>query len=360
MEKLTRFLITLVILIPFSSAVSIGASPGFIDLGEVEPGTTQEIDFYITTNNDEEFQVTPSYDFSTSYTEDSGSISMENVSEQRIDGWISWTEETYSINPNTSETYTLPDGSSVNAEGTITLEVDIPPNAEPGYRIGDIELSPSISSSGGGAGARVIGQTVPTFAFKVPGSVNRDIEMDNLQAVRIGQNSVQLIAQLRNTGTATTSLRKATANIYDEDGENLGGVIFDPATLAPGEYAEVDGTWKSENVEGGDYRVEGKGDFTTGQMLISDEFILTNNIQERQSVEEPSGGETEEQNDAPILMVVILSLLLGTLLYLMEVQLTWIIMLAGGAAVVLYILLSSVSNILLLIPLISIAIIQYI
>lgn len=361
MEKLTKLLFVLVLLAPFSSAVSVGASPGFIDIGEVEPGTTQEIDFYITTNSEESFQVSPSYQFSSMYAVGENSpISMQNVSEQDISTWIDFTQDTYTIDPTNEQAYELPDGSTVNAEGRVTMEVSIPPNAEPGYRTGEVNLQTSIAGSGGGAGARVLAQTVPGFAFRVPGSVSRDIDMDNLQAIRVGENRVQVIAQLRNKGTVTTKFRGGSAEIRNSDGSRVGSISFGEATLEPGEYAEVDTTWISNNI-GGEYSVEGTGDYRTGETYISGNFVVTDTIQERKSVDEPSGGEAEEQESgAPIVMIVILSLLLATLLYLIDVSFTWIIMLAGSTAVALYILLGPVSNTLVLIPLVSMAIMMYI
>lgn len=361
MSSLHKFLLLVILLTPLTSAVSVGVSPGFIDMGDFTPGTTQEISFYITTNSQEEFSIDPKYESSLNFIGPEAPISMQNVSEQDIGTWITWTQDTYTIDPNTTNTYTLPDGSSVNAEGQITMEVSVPPNTEPGYRIGDIRLEPGIEAGAGGAGARLLAQTIPTFAFRVPGDVRRDIDVTGFQALRIGENNVQMILQLRNTGTVTTRFNGAETEVFDQFGSKVGEVSFDSAPLAPGEYAEIDSTWGSRNIEGGEYEVEGKGDYRTGETYISGEFAITDVIQERQSVEEPSGGDAEKSvNEAPFIMILIISVLLATILYLVDVDPVWIIMLSAGSAASLYILLGSTANALVLIPIVSLFIMLYV
>jgi len=358
-RNLILLTVLLLVVIQPASAATVGVSPGFIDYGDVEKGDSQEITFYITTNIEEEFELNPEYSPSTKFVDNGNGISMENVSEQDISNWISFSQNTYTIDPSTSETYRLPDGSSVNAEGSISMEVDIPPNAEPGYKIGEIELNPSITGEGDGAGARVFGQTVPGFAFRVPGTVNRDISISDIQAVRIGEDQVQIIYQLRNTGTVTTRFTGGKATVRGNS-QNLGRINIGPATLTPGEYAEVDSTWRSDRVEGGEYEIEGSGDYSTGETYISGQFVIQDVIQERQSVDEPSGGVVEEQKNTPLTMIAIISLLIGTLLYILDIKFTWIAMIVGSTTISLYILLSSAANALVLIPLLSILVLWYI
>lgn len=361
MKKLVRLLVICTLFIPFTSAISVGVSPGFIDLGEVDPGSTQEIDFYITTNSEEPFDVKPKYDLTTTYASGDGSdIPMRNVSEQNISSWIEFSQETYNIDPSTEQTYDLPDGSSVSAEGVITMNINIPSNVEPGYRMGQIELEPGISGEGNEAGARVLAQTVPGFAFRLPGNVERNIEFSDLQAVRVGQQQVQIIGQFRNRGTVTTNFRGGEVEVRDSQNRLLDNIYFGSANLEPGEFAEIDTTWISDEIDGGEYSIEGKGDYRTGETYISGEFAITDTIQERQNVDEPSGGVAEEaESEAPLVMIIIISILLGTILYILDIELTWIGILTGGLMISLYILLGPVSNVMVLIPLISLAVILY-
>ncbi len=360
MRKHSVILLALAFFLPFSTAVSVGASPGFIDVGEIEPGTTQEIDFYITTNMDEEFQVSPEYRKTTKFLGYSG-IEMENISEQDVSSWIDFTEESYTIDPSSSETYELPEGTSVNAEGVVTMEINIPPNPEPGYRMGELELNPSISGDGSGAGARVVGQTVPGFAFSTPGVVERDMEVGNIRGIRIGENEVQIIGRIGNTGTVTTAFEGAEVDVLNEGNQKIGSVRFDSATLEPGEYADIEAIWDSESVEGGEYAIEGTGSYSTGETYISGDFVITSAVQERESVDEPSGGTAEEPgSETPVTMIIVLAMLLGVLLYVLEIDLMWIAMIIGGTAVSMFILFGTASNYLVLIPLMSIALMLYV
>lgn len=346
----------------FSMAASIGVTPGYINYGEVEKGETIEIEFYVTTSDiDQEFQITPEYQKSLRYAlGENAVIDMREVSEQNIDSWINLDEETFTIDPNTSETYQLPDGTSVRANGVMSFEVKVPPNAEPGYKIGTIQLNPNIPGDQSGAGARLIAQTTPGFAFRVPGSVNRQIELTDTRAVRVGENQVQVIERIRNTGTVTTTMIQGQADITNSDGQKVGSLTLDAATLRPGESAEIDQLWTTNNLEGGQYNMEGTGDYRTGEMYVSGSFTVTDSIQERQSIDEPSASSTEEGGEAPITLIAILTVLLATLLYLIDVSVFWIMMLAGGLAITLFILLGPASNLLVVIPLISIGIMFYI
>lgn len=361
MRKLTGILFLVLFLVPLASSVSVGVSPGFVNLGDVDPGDTREMDFYITTNMDEEFEVAPEYRQTTKFIGINTGIELGNTSEENIRDWIDWSQDEYNINPDTPQTYQLPDGTQVSAAGSITMEIDIPSNPEPGYRVGEIDLNPSISGDGGGTGARVFGQTVPGFAFRLPGSVERDIDTVAIEGVRIGENKVQMIFQLRNTGTVTTTFTGGDIDIKDISGNNVGTLSIPEATLKPGEAAEVDEIWYPNSIEGGEYSVEGTGDYSTGETYISGEFVLTDTLQQRQQVDEPSGAEVEPQEDeAPLVLIVILSVLISVLLYLADVSATWIIMLTGGIAVTLFIVLGSASNVLVLIPLLSLGFMMYV
>lgn len=361
MKKVVLLALVIVFFAGFSLAASIGVTPGYVDYGEVEPGDSIEVELYITTSEiDEEFEVEPEYKSSLKYAlGENAVIDMRNVSEQNIESWIEFDQDTFNIDPSTSDTYQLPEGTSVSAEGVIRFTVSIPPNTEPGYRIGTIQINPSLSGERSGAGAKLIAQTVPGFAFRVPGSVNRDIELAGIQGVRIGENRVQIINQLRNTGTVTTTLTGGEADILDSEGRRVGQISVNSAKLSPGEYAEVDDLWVREDLEGGEYSVEGQGDYRTGETYISGDFVITDTIRERQSIQEPSTA-TEPEKDTPLTLIIILSLLLGTLLYLFDVRFSWTFIMTVVTAVGLYISLSSVPTYLLLIPVFTIAVMLYV
>jgi len=362
MRKFSVLAIAAVFLVPFAASSSVGVSPGFIDLGEVQPGQERQVDFYITTNDiDQEFTVSPEYKKAVvTYTGgEDPLIDISNASDQDISPWISFDEKPKTIDPDTSETYTLPDGSSVNANGVVTMTIDIPANTEPGYRIGQVEMNAELPTQEGGGGAQLIAESRPGFAFRTPGPVERNIEHVGIEAIRIGENEVQIIHQVRNTGTVTTSLSSGTVKVYDSRGSTVGSYFTTSPTLEPGEYAEMDRQWGGGNVEGGEYRVEGTAEYEPSEMYISGEFAITDAIQERREVEEASGGVADDPGNVPGVLVLIRSMLVGVLLYLMDVEPTWIIAITAFTLFSLYILLGPASLYLLLIPLVSVVILMY-
>lgn len=332
MKKLILVTLLFFILAPLASAASIGVTPGYIGYGEINTGETIEIDFYVTTSQiDEVFEIDPEFRNSLRYAiGDNGIVDMRNVSEQDISNWIEFEKETFRIDPSTTQTYELPDGTNVNAEGVISLNVEVPPNTEPGYRIGSLNLNPSIGGDGAGTGAKLVAKTVPGFSFRVPGSVNRNIDAVGTEAVRIGESRVQIINQFRNTGSVTTTLTGGEVAVLDSAGNKVGSIGLNSVKLAPGEYAEVDDTWVNEDLSGGEYQLEGRGGYRTGEVYVSGEFVVTDTITERRSIESPDlDRESTNNSNPPYTLIVIISLLLATVLYMVNIRLKWIVIFTG-------------------------------
>ena len=326
-------------------AASIGTTPGSIDLGELEPGQSYEQEVYITTNFDEEFLIRPSLTSGTRSSHFEGENGSE-VSEKNISDWVNFDEEV-EIDPNTTITHELEDGSSVNAEGVFSFEVNVPNDAEPGYQYGLFRLNPEISS-GGQEGTINWAETRPNFRFRIPGQADRSVEVTDVRAIRIGDEEVQIVKQLQNTGTVTTRLRRGELSILNENSEEIDELDVGSALLAPGEVAEIDTTWSSENVQGGNYQAEGIGDYRTGETHISGDFAITDVIRDPVDIDEPEA-ETEDDADIPYTLLLMVLLFLGVILYLLEVDLVWTIIFVGVTGISLFILFSSAPSYLILI-----------
>lgn len=355
------FLAVLIILM-FSGlafSASVGTAPGFLDMGEIEPGETIEETIYITTNFDDTFVIRPELRAGpiTAMFRETNEMRHE-TSEKDISEWIE-VQEQAEIDPNETTTHRLEDGSAVRANGKFDFEIRAPPNAEPGYHYGSFNLNPEIQAEGDGAGSVNWGETRPNFRFRVSGYAERDIQVTNIEGIRIGENRVQLIKQIRNSGTVTTRLRSGTADIVNENNEKVGEIRTSRATLEPGEIAEIDNTWNSEEVEGGSYSVEGTASYRTGETYISGDFVVTDIIRERQTVEEPSGGEVEETGGVPFTLILIFMVVLGVLLYLFELNFLWLVLFAGFSGIILFVLFSAASNYLILILLATTTLMLY-
>ena len=328
------------------SADSIGTSPGFMDLGELEPGESSEQTFYITADFSQEFSVRP--EFRTSFTSrmfDETNERRSETSEKDIEEWIDFDEEA-EVDPNESYSVEIGD-SSVNANGEFSFAVNVPTDAEPGYHYGAFELNPELDI-GGGPGSANWGQTRPYFRFRVSGQAERNLQITDVNGVRIGDERVQIVKQIQNTGTVTTSLRSSEVSILNENGEEVDQVRFGSTKLASGEVAEIDTIWSSEEVSGGTYSLDGVSDYYTGEAHVSGDFAVTDVVRDPVEVDEPEA-ETEDDSSIPYTLLIMVLLFLGVILYLLEIDLVWTIIFVGVTGIGLFILFSSAPVYLILI-----------
>jgi len=348
MKKLTLLAALLIFLTGLVSSASVGAAPGFVDFGEVEPGDTVQQEVYVTTNFGQEFIVEPEFGYVRSSARfDESNDRRHETSDNYIGDWFEIPEEA-EIDPNETETYELEDGSSVNADGVFTYEITVPSNAEPGYHYGAISLNPGFDTEGG-AGTVNWGETRPFFRLRVPGQAERGIDVTDVNGIRIGEERVQLIMQLQNTGTVTTRMTGGNLSILDDEGYEIDEIDVPPATLAPGEVAEVDRTWSYEDLEGGNYEVDGIGDYRTGETHISGDFSVSSVIQQREAIDEPEAEQDEEESDIPLTLVLMLLMILGAVLYFFEIDFFWIVVFVGFVGISAFIFFSAASNLLILI-----------
>jgi len=353
----TRFLILTLVIVALTQGAyssSIGTVPSSFDLGELEPGESIEQDVFIRTEFSQEFSISPSLSEgprSRHFSTDSRFYG--EVTEAEFESWIDI--EGATINPNESEEVDLngeglgdqEDVSEEEAEGDFSFSIDVPNNAEPGYYFGSLRLNPEITGGDDGAGTTNWGETSPTIRFRVPGQVDRNIEVTDVNGIRVGENRVQIVVQLTNTGTVTTRITEGEMSIIEED-RSIDNMSFPAITLAPGETAEVDRTWSNSEVSGGTYQVEGVGDYRTGETYISGDFTITDVIRDPVDIDEPEA-ETEDDTDIPYTLLLMVLLFLGVILYLLEVDLVWTIIFVGVTGIGLFILFSSAPSYLILI-----------
>ena len=326
-------------------AASVGTTPSSLNIGEVEPGETIEQTFYITTSYQEEFILEPSFSNGATNRRFRDETKSDETSEKDISDWVELTEEV-EVNPNTSEEVEVEDGS-VNSEASFDMVINVPNDAEPGYHHGRIRLNPDLESSPSGAGTVNWGETIPRFEFYVQGHAERDIDILDVEGIRIGEDRVQIIKQLQNSGTVTTRLDSSEVDVV-RNGDNVGTITVSSAKFAPGEVAEVESIWRTSDLEGGNYQVEGLVDYRTGETHLSDDFSITDIIRDPVDIDEPEA-ETEDDADIPYTLLLIVLLFLGVILYLLEVDLVWTIVFVGVTGISLFILFSSAPSYLILI-----------
>lgn len=338
--RVPALLFILVLTTGVASAEYVGVAPGVSDVGTVEPGETYEVKFYLVTNIQDTFQVTPSYtrpNPSIYQAENNRRYDFvpENASQERIEEWVSFPRETYNVDPSTSKAVSLSDGGVANAKGTITTYLEIPEDAEPGYHAGGVNINPDLSSSAsGGAAVSTLGLSQFIFVFRVPGVAKRSLEIREVNALRSSEGGARIDYLVKNNGTTTVRLNRGNTYLYNQFGNQTGTLTYGGQYIEPGDTKIIHNYWKDDDLESGEYRIRGEMNYLTGQSFIDDTISISDYVQ----IE--STGSGEEGQLIPWWLVVMVLVLVGVLLYYMEIDPLWILMVMGILSLSVFILVS--------------------
>ncbi len=233
---LLSFLFIFSLILGSVKAISLGAAPGVMDIGELERGKEYSIDFYLLTNSDRDLLTT------LSFLEGKRSMFEKNVtgrytlipaeiSEESMSDWIRFMRSKMVVSNKRSFPVRFPDGTVVNANERATFILNVPQDAEPGYHTFEVVLSPSLPKTGTGMGISMIGVTRPVFIFKIPGIAERKGTIEGIAGSRLGSKAV-IDVLFRNSGTVTISAKVSSLKIYNETGYYVdtlkGGYVIIP------------------------------------------------------------------------------------------------------------------------------------
>ena len=356
-------LLLLILFSGFTAGNSVGALPGSLDIGAVEPGSTVEQNVYIrATNIGQNFTVVPSANEISASTIFSGAIEESNeVSEQKSVDW--WNFEESFVNPTTelsSQEIDIENAPTIHGVTQITL--DIPENAEPGYRYGNIRLNPQFTDlEQEGSGARVVTPTRIPYSFRVTGEVERNIIAQDVRGFRLGEDRAAVEVLLRNQGTVTTSTEEFEMEVFDSN-RNVETTLQASGTiLGPGESQWVDASWTDGNgVEEGNYQIDGEVDYFTGSAYASGSFSLPDfDVVEVRPDDSPAVDNEDERESVPLWLVVMVLVILGVLMWSFGIDPFWILVIVGFIGISAFILMSGISNMLLVVLLIVVGIVVY-
>jgi hypothetical protein len=331
--NLGRFPVLILLVVTLTGMVSaeyVGVAPGVKDIGTVERGQTYEIKFYLVTNVEDEFQVTPSYTRPNPsiYQADDNrryDFEPENASQERIDDWVKFPRETFNVDPSTSKAVSLTGGGVANAKGTINMYIEIPEDAEPGYHAGAVNINPDLSTSAdGGAAVSTMGLSQFIFTFRVPGVAKRSLEIREVNALRNSEGGARIDYLVKNDGTTTVRLNRGNTYLYNQFGNQTGTLTYGGQYIKPGDTKIIHNYWKDDNLESGEYRIRGEMNYLTGQSFIDDTIDISEYVQ----IESTGSGEGEDQT-MPWWLVVMVLVLIGVLMYFMEIDPLWILLVTG-------------------------------
>lgn len=349
MRLSVRAVLVLLLVFGFSSIVagtSVGTAPGSLNLGELQPGQSYEGFFYVTTRGiSQEFSVEPEYRMaSRSLFEREVDGEAEDVefypdqaSQQDISEWISFSQETYRVDPNERNIADMEGGGSIVYNERIRFVVNLPDDAEPGFHAGSIDLNPDLQRSGsGGSSVMNLGVTRPTFFFEVPGHAERKVDVVDVRAVRTGNEEARIDFLVSNEGTVTSWLRRSDTTVYDKVGDESNTITTGGRYVSPDTTEVISTMWRNPELEGGQYRVSGELDFITGKSYVDETINISDTIQV----------EREEREDGyrPTWVILMLLLLVGVLMYSFEIDPVYIFALLGFGAISVFILSVTISN----------------
>lgn len=348
MEK-TKFFAVIIAAITFTSLSSayVGTAPGVVDMGALEPGKTYEGYFYVLTDRDQPFIVRPKFtpahtSILTEGKKKQYDFDPSEASDQDISSWVSFEQDAYTVDPSNVIVIELANGAVARANKKIPFQVTVPPKprAEPGYHAGAINLNPRFSASGSGtASVSTVALTQPLFVFRVPGKAIRDLKILGVNGIRTQNDRVRFDFLMKNNGTVTTQIQRSETVIYNQVGNKTGELVTGGYKLAPGETKIVKTYWKSDDIEPGEYRVEGQMSYVTGQAYVDD----TINVSEMFEIRSPPGQEGEKPL-LPWWLVVMILVLLGAVMYYFELDPVWIVAFIGAAGISVYIYSTGLPN----------------
>jgi hypothetical protein len=345
MDKAMQKIILAMTLLLFTGMVqapSLNIAPSNMDLGEVERGETYEYNIYVNPRNTGgAVQVTPKLQgpfFSTLFN--NSEVDEDSVSQEDISTWIEFQEDSVIADPDDKESYEARDGGSVTAASVISVEIRVPDDAEPGYHAAKIGFGASGVEENTGFSTSNWVLPYVEVEMDVPGNAERQIEMDDPNFLRIGENEAQIIVPLRNTGTVTTEFEGGTVDILNTNGEKVGEVDLSSATLEPDELQPVDATWESDSLEPGTYELSGTGDYITGRFFIGGQGSIEQAIRDRVEVQDPNGESTESGSDMPTWLVMMILILLGIIMYSFDIDPLWIVLIVGVLAISAFVLMT--------------------
>jgi len=349
-----QFILAALLLLISSTVTAnfIGIAPSAAKIGEIDPGTRKEITLHITANSiDRKFKVNPSYRNPLGDLYESETlVDPERVSEQDIKSWIKFDQDEYVIDPST-EYQARVGGVIANAVGNVTMIIDVPHDAEPGDHAGRIRPNSKLNTGGRGYGAQVKAVQDFQFSFRVPGPVQRQIQLQDMRAIRTGENSIRVDTFLRNMGTVTTSFRGGDIKVLNSFGEMIGTISVPSARLERGEIERISEEFTSKKIAGGDYQVTGQVMYNPTGAISFDEILNVPDSINFVAPDEggPTGQTGSSREKLPLWLIIMGLTVLGVLMYSFEIDPTVIILFLAVIGIIVTVVRTEISNLYLVI-----------
>lgn len=238
------FLLALAALIIFpisaqAKELQAGVSPLVLDLGELEPGSSNVGTFFIVTSSKDEIVVglgsmKSSTDFfkKPAYSDIAGAVSEEDSSK-----WVFFPSNPYVLKAENASVKTA--GGSISDSKKVSFVLNVPKNAEPCNHAFKVLPSPYFAEEYG-TGVNIAALTAITVKFIVKGECRIEgnlldiVQKDATASGRIGIN-----IYFQNSGTATFSAYAPSIAVYFENGTKIDSQPSGTVYFKPGEVKTI-------------------------------------------------------------------------------------------------------------------------
>ena len=249
-------------------AQNVGVSPGSIDLGLLEPGSTKVVDFYIVTSSNETLLIDIEPETAIFDLE---SIT-ENTSEENMVSWVEMVNNPVELEPNT-ESQIL--GGSISGQRQVSFLLEIPKEAEPGRHVLNIKPVPlSSAESMGAVGGMVVAITSIKINFDVSGDPLRSGTILDVEGGSNVNGKQEIKTYFQNTGNVTISAG-GTQKVYNKDGDLVAELYLGNTYVKPKEIKTLRSYLKTDDIPFEEYSVYTLIDYMTGTAEMASAIELT-------------------------------------------------------------------------------------
>jgi hypothetical protein len=312
-EKIILFLVSLFLVIVLLSSTSlaqfaVGVSPGILDLGDVEPGSSKVIGFDVVTSSEEKLLVRMeamrgNLDF---FNRDEYKKLASNYSEEDSSTWVEFLKNPIELVP-IGELKTK--AGVIKGWRRVDFILNVPENSEPGYHTVMIRPIPiATAMTGGQVATQVVAVTALTVLFKTPGNAIREGKILDVVSGDYDGDNLEVNVLFQNTGTVTMQARAARIDIFDKDGKLIVTLSSGFDYVKPGETKTFKAYLNTMNLPLGDYNVSTVVSYGTGSVTKE----ATINVYEKPK---PLAGKPVEVTHFPWVLIIVVFIIIAYIVY---------------------------------------------
>ena len=270
MHILFVFLVLVMLMVPGTVlGLNIGFAPPTIDAGELLPGESKHVEFFIMADNENDMIVSLSTKKATRdfFNPNKGRFRYawlaEESSEEDISEWVTLMDDSVLVPPEKELRY-LESGGAAYANKKLGAIISVPDDAEPGYHAGFISPYPRTSSQAGGTGIGIITVVEMAYVVNVLGNAVRDADIIGINLRRDAPDYGTLQILVKNSGTVTLSALADYIRVFDDENNTVFERGSNEFKIRPGNIGSIETRLDTTGLEG-EYHTEAHVGWLTGE-----------------------------------------------------------------------------------------------